>query len=72
MSQTTSRRIRDQISLLRSQARLPFSDLLDAQIVKEVLEGGRGPLPGPDLARYVELNPVRTAIDQHTEPMPKE
>ncbi len=37
MSQITSRRIRGQISLLRSQARLPFSDLLDAQIVEEVL-----------------------------------
>lgn len=37
MSQTTSRRIRDQINLLRSQARLPFSDLLDVEIVKEVL-----------------------------------
>ena len=38
MSQLTSRRVRDQISLFRSQARLPFSDLLDAQIVDEALK----------------------------------
>ena len=37
MSQRTARRIRDQISFLRSQPRLPFSDLLDAGMVREVL-----------------------------------
>jgi hypothetical protein len=38
MSQSTARRIRDQINLLRDQPQLPFSDLLDAEMVEEVLQ----------------------------------
>ncbi|HWT80410.1 MAG TPA: IS4 family transposase, partial [Candidatus Methylomirabilis sp.] len=38
MSLSICRRIRDQISLLRDQPQLPFSDLLDADLVEEVLE----------------------------------
>ena len=38
MSQSTARRIRDQINLLRDHPQLPFSDLLDAELVAEVLE----------------------------------
>jgi hypothetical protein len=38
MSQSTALRIRDQISFLRSQPQLPFSDLLDAGMVQEVLK----------------------------------
>ena len=37
MSQSICRRIRDQINLLRDQPHLPFSDLLDADLVGEVL-----------------------------------
>lgn len=37
MSQLTVGRIRDQISFLRSRPRLPFCDLLDAEMVEEVL-----------------------------------
>ena len=38
MSQSTGRRIRDQINLLRDQPQLPFNDLLDAEMVEEVLQ----------------------------------
>ena len=38
MSQSICRRIRDQINLLRDQPQLPFSDLLDEDLVGEVLE----------------------------------
>jgi len=38
MSQTISRRIHEQVNLLRSQPQLAFSDLLDAGMVNEVLE----------------------------------
>ena len=38
MSQSTARRIRDQINLLRDHPQLPFSDLLDAELVAEVLK----------------------------------
>ena|SRR5579863_2891473 len=38
MSQSTASRIHDQISFLRAQPRLPFSDLLDAKMVREVLK----------------------------------
>jgi hypothetical protein len=43
MSQSTSRRIGDQINLLRDQPQLAFSDILDAGMVEEVLkaEGAR-------------------------------
>ena len=37
MSQSTSQRIRDQIRFLRSGPQLPFSDLLDAELVEEAL-----------------------------------
>ena len=37
MCQSTRRRIRDQVNLLRDQPQLPFSDLLDADLVEEVL-----------------------------------
>jgi hypothetical protein len=39
VSQTTRRRVRDQINLLRDKPQLPFGDLLEAQAVNAALQG---------------------------------